>query len=65
MKARERLLKAAAACLTEDGFAKTTTQSVVKRAGATRGTLLYHFPNREELLVAAVEFVLDQNDLKE
>lgn len=51
--------------MTEDGFAKTTTQSVVKRAGATRGTLLYHFPNREELLVAAVEFVLDQNDLKE
>jgi len=54
-------LNAAVESLIKDGFAKTTTQAVVKRAGATRGTLLHHFPNREDMLVAAVEFVLDQN----
>lgn len=61
LETRQRLLKAAALSLAEDGFAKTTTQAVVKRAGATRGTLLHHFPNREDLLIASVEFVLDEN----
>jgi AcrR family transcriptional regulator len=64
IETRDKLLQAAADSLAEVGFAQTTTQSVVKRAKATRGTLLYHFPNREDMLIAAVEFVLDQNVTK-
>jgi AcrR family transcriptional regulator len=55
---RIRLLDATVEALVETGYAGTTTQEVRRRAGCSRGTLLYHFPKREDLLVAALEHVL-------
>jgi AcrR family transcriptional regulator len=55
---RLRLLEATLSSLVELGYAGTSTQAVCRRAGCSRGTLLYHFPTRETLLVAALHKVL-------
>ena len=55
---RLRLLDAAFEALVEVGYSGTTTQEVCRRAGASRGKLLHHFPNRTELVVAALDHVL-------
>ncbi|MDP6933018.1 MAG: TetR/AcrR family transcriptional regulator, partial [Myxococcota bacterium] len=55
---RLRLLGATFEALVEVGYSGTTTQEVCRRAGASRGTLLHHFPSRTELVVAALEHVL-------
>ncbi|MEW5735676.1 MAG: TetR/AcrR family transcriptional regulator [Thermodesulfobacteriota bacterium] len=61
LETRRRLLDATVKSLVEKGYAGTTTQEVCRRAGASRGTLLHHFPTREDLLITAVEHVLEEN----
>ena len=53
-RSRQRILDAAIECLADLGYSGTTTLAVQRRAGVTRGSLLHHFPSRDELLVAAV-----------
>ena len=53
-RSRERILDAAIECLVDLGYSGTTTLAVQRRAGVTRGSLLHHFPSRDQLLVAAV-----------
>lgn len=55
---RLKLLDAAFESLVEVGYSGTTTQEVCRRAGASRGKLLHHFPSRIELVTAALEHVL-------
>ena len=52
------LLEATFQALVEVGYSGTTTQEVCRRAGASRGKLLHHFPSRTELVIAALEHVL-------
>src|SRR3954467_9790392 len=52
---REALLAAPVACLSEDGYANTTTSRVAERAGVSRGAHLHHFQTRSALVAAAVE----------
>lgn len=53
------LLDAAVESLIEVGFARTTTLEVQRRANASRGALLHHFPSKAELLVAAVDHLAE------
>ena len=57
---RGRLLDAAAELLVERGFAGTTTTLVSERAGVSRGAQLHHFPTKNDLVVAAVEHVMQR-----
>lgn len=57
---RRRLLDATVACLSERGYAGTTTTEVAERAGVSRGAQLHHFPRKEELVLSAVEYLLDR-----
>lgn len=57
---RERLLDAAYRCLLELGYARTTTVEICRRADTPRGTLLHHFPSRDDVVLAAVGHVLDR-----
>src|SRR5439155_24817595 len=50
-----RRLDATLACLSELGYAGTTTTEIVRRAGVSRGAQVHHFPTKAELVVAAVE----------
>ncbi|NBE51164.1 TetR/AcrR family transcriptional regulator [Streptomyces boluensis] len=57
---RQRLLEAAVACLAEHGWAGSTVTVVAERAGVSRGAAQHHFPTREDLFTAAVEYVAEQ-----
>jgi AcrR family transcriptional regulator len=57
---RTRLLNATIESLVKVGYAKTTTIEVGKRADLSRGAQLHHYPNKADLLVAAVEYLADE-----
>lgn len=52
---KETILKAAAHVVREEGVDKLTLEAVAKQAGISKGGLLYHFPNKEELILGMVE----------
>ncbi|GAB18843.1 putative TetR family transcriptional regulator [Gordonia effusa NBRC 100432] len=51
---RTRILEAALETLVANGYARTSTLAVQKKADVSRGRLLHHFPSRDALLIAAV-----------
>ncbi|OII66084.1 TetR family transcriptional regulator [Streptomyces sp. CC53] len=57
---RRRLLEAAVACLAERGWAGSTVSVVAEHAGVSRGAAQHHFPTREDLFTAAVEYVAEE-----
>ncbi|MBT3154769.1 TetR/AcrR family transcriptional regulator [Streptomyces sp. CHD11] len=57
---RQRLLEAAVACLAEHGWSGSTVSVVAERAGVSRGAAQHHFPTREDLFTAAVEYVAEE-----
>ncbi|GHH68987.1 TetR family transcriptional regulator [Streptomyces sulfonofaciens] len=57
---RQRLLEAAVTCLAAHGWAGSTVAVVAERAGVSRGAAQHHFPTREDLFTAAVEYVAEQ-----
>ncbi|MDF3300491.1 TetR/AcrR family transcriptional regulator [Streptomyces tropicalis] len=57
---RQRLLEAAVACLAEHGWTGSTVSVVAERAGVSRGAAQHHFPTREDLFTAAVEYVAEE-----
>jgi AcrR family transcriptional regulator len=57
---RQRLLQAAVACLADHGWAGSTVLVVAERAGVSRGAAQHHFPTREDLFTAAVEYVAEE-----
>ncbi|MFI9646671.1 TetR/AcrR family transcriptional regulator [Streptomyces sp. NPDC052040] len=57
---RQKLLQAAVACLAERGWAGSTVTVVAERAGVSRGAAQHHFPTREDLFTAAVEYMAEE-----
>ncbi|MEN3585439.1 TetR/AcrR family transcriptional regulator [Streptomyces sp. ZYX-F-203] len=57
---RQRLLEAAVDCLAGRGWAGSTVTVVAERAGVSRGAAQHHFPTREDLFLAAVEYVAER-----
>jgi AcrR family transcriptional regulator len=57
---RKRLLDATIDCLTELGYAGTSTTEVAKRAGVSRGAQLHHFPTKADLVATAVDHLFAQ-----
>jgi AcrR family transcriptional regulator len=47
---RAAILDAAVDCLSEEGYANTTTRRIAERAGVTPGALQHHFATKAELL---------------
>jgi AcrR family transcriptional regulator len=60
---RQRLLEAAVACLAERGWAGSTVSVVAEKAGVSRGAAQHHFPTREDLFTAAVEYVAEERSI--
>ncbi|WP_430333814.1 TetR/AcrR family transcriptional regulator [Rhodococcus sp. ACT016] len=56
---RHRLLESTVDCLAEFGWSATTVAVVAQRAGVSRGATQHHFPTREDLITAALEFMFD------
>jgi AcrR family transcriptional regulator len=53
--AREAVLDAFEELLIDVGERAATLDAVAKRAGVSKGGLLYHFPNKESLITATLE----------
>jgi AcrR family transcriptional regulator len=56
---RQRLLEAAIECLADVGWGGSTVAVVAERAGVSRGAAQHHFPTREDLFAAAVDYVTE------
>lgn len=56
---RERLVQATLDEIYDVGYHAATTQEISKRAQVSRGALLHHFPTRAELILAAMETLLE------
>jgi AcrR family transcriptional regulator len=57
---RLRILKAAAKLIRQRGYARFRTAEVAEHAGLSRGAQLHHFPTKDALVVATLEFVFEQ-----
>ena len=57
---QNRLLDATIDCLIERGWAGTSTTEIVRRAGVSRGAQVHHFPSKEDLVLAAVEHLVER-----
>jgi AcrR family transcriptional regulator len=55
-----RILKAAANLIRKRGYARFRTAEVAKEAGVSRGAQLHHFPTKDSLVVATLEYVFKQ-----
>lgn len=66
---RDSLLQAANRVILRDGSGKLTLEAVAREANVSKGGLLYHFPNKQSLIVALLSSDLEkferrlQNDL--
>jgi AcrR family transcriptional regulator len=56
---RQRLLEAAVDSLAEIGWAGSTVAVIAARAGVSRGATQHHFPTREDLITAALDYSAD------
>ena len=59
---RTELIKAGYAEILARGIQGTTLDSVVERAGSSKGGALHYFPTKDELLYAILEWVLTELD---
>ncbi|ADG79430.1 Transcriptional regulator, TetR family OS=Tsukamurella paurometabola (strain ATCC 8368 / DSM/ CCUG 35730 / CIP 100753 / JCM 10117 / KCTC 9821 / NBRC 16120/ NCIMB 702349 / NCTC 13040) OX=521096 GN=Tpau_2832 PE=4 SV=1 [Tsukamurella paurometabola] len=57
---RQRLLETTIASLADRGWGATTVGSVARQAGVSRGAAQHHFPTREDLISAALEYMGEQ-----
>src|SRR5208283_116302 len=57
---RDALVRAGYAEILEKGIQSTTLDSVVARAGSSKGGALYYFPTKEDLLSGVLEWLLRQ-----
>jgi AcrR family transcriptional regulator len=57
---RQRLLEAAIECLAGHGWPATTVSVVAEHAGVSRGAAQHHFPTREDLITAALEWMFER-----
>ncbi len=58
---REAMLDAAQDVVLEGGAGKLTLDAVARRAGVSKGGVMYNFPTKEALLKAMVERVVEHN----
>jgi AcrR family transcriptional regulator len=56
-----RLLSATISCLAHEGYAKTTTAGVCKKAELSQGALFRHFGSRADLIAAATTEICERH----
>jgi AcrR family transcriptional regulator len=58
-----KILRATISCLAELGYAGTTLALIASKVGISSAALLYHYQNKDALMVAAIECIFrDLND---
>jgi AcrR family transcriptional regulator len=57
---RQEILQAALTAFAEKGYDKTTMDDIVEASGLSKGTLYWHFKNKQALFAALVSMMTDQ-----
>ncbi|MFC6715282.1 TetR/AcrR family transcriptional regulator [Branchiibius cervicis] len=57
---RQRLLQAAITVLARDGWDNATVANIAAQAGISRGAAQHHFPTREDLNFAALDYIFER-----
>lgn len=57
---RQQLIECAIAITAEEGYTAASLASVAKRAGVSKGVVLYHFQNKEALVESVVEAIFGE-----
>ena len=57
---RQRILEAAVESLAIRGWEASSVSVIAAEAGASRGALQHHFPTREDLIIAALDYMFEQ-----
>src|ERR1700689_3646892 len=52
---RERVLEAALACFSENGFHQTGMADIVRRSGMSHGAVYVYFPSKEDIIEALAD----------
>lgn len=55
---RKQLLEATIECLAERGYARMSTNDVVRKTGVSRGALAHHFPSKSHLVAEAAAYLI-------
>jgi TetR/AcrR family transcriptional repressor of bet genes len=61
---RQQIIDALRAEMSEVGFARASTRSVAERAGLAPGLVHYHFKDKEEILLALVEQMINDAEAR-
>jgi AcrR family transcriptional regulator len=56
---KEKLLETAMRILKEEGSEKLTLEYLAKKTGISKGGLLYHFPNKESIILEIIQRMVD------
>jgi len=56
---RQKILEATLDSIYEDGFLNASTTEISRRAGVSRGALIHHYPNKDMLIAAAIDHLLN------
>ena len=57
---QQKLLEATLAIMLRHGYTKLRIAEIAKVAGTSRGALLHHFPSKDDVVLATVEFAYTQ-----
>jgi AcrR family transcriptional regulator len=63
-EARERLIAAAVEVIAEVGYASASTGMIAERAGLSRGAIQHHFASKADLVVAVMEAIAVELNLR-
>jgi len=64
-ESRQRILDASESLFAEQGFDRTSFAEIAKRSGISRGSIPWHFQNKDGLLIAVVERAIDRALVRE
>lgn len=59
-RTRIEVLNAAAECISQDGYAASSTVRIAEQAGVSWGVLQYHFGDKEALMTAVLDYGMEQ-----
>ena len=60
---RRQILEATIQCLDQWGYGAVTNIKVADAAGVSRGAMMHHFPTRQALIVATIEFAYEKQSV--
>jgi AcrR family transcriptional regulator len=57
---KQKILEATAKVIAEKGLDKTSVDDIINEAKISKGSIYFHFKNKDELLIAGIKFTADQ-----